>query len=43
MSTHQVWQQEVAANDEYHPRAAGYAAVATFVQSWSHWQGWFND
>lgn len=43
MSTHQVWQQEIAANDAYHPGAAGYAALAGLVYNWSAWQAWFND
>lgn len=38
-----VWISEAIANDGAHPRAAGYAELATWVQSWSAWQTWFSE
>ena len=38
-----VWIPEAIANDGAHPRAAGYAELATWVQSWSAWQTWFSE
>jgi len=39
----EIWLKEVAANDSYHPSAAGYLEYANLVQNWDAWQGWFNS
>ncbi|MBE9228712.1 lipase [Phormidium sp. LEGE 05292] len=39
----EFWLKEVAANDSYHPNAAGYSAYANLVQNWDAWQGWLNS
>ena len=39
----EVWLKEVAANDSYHPNAAGYLEFANLVQNWDAWQSWFNS
>ncbi|MGQ4650030.1 GDSL-type esterase/lipase family protein [Lyngbya aestuarii] len=38
-----VWMSEVAANDDAHPRAAGYSELAWLVQSWKAWSSWFRE
>lgn len=38
-----IWLKEVAANDSYHPNAAGYLDYANLVEKWVAWQGWFNS
>jgi len=32
------WQAEVSANDGAHPRAAGYAKMATWIGAWPSWR-----
>ncbi|MFB2876147.1 GDSL-type esterase/lipase family protein [Floridanema aerugineum] len=39
----EVWLKEVAANDSYHPNAAGYLEFANLVQNWDAWQSWLNS
>lgn len=39
----EIWPKEVAANDSYHPNAAGYFEYANLVQNWDAWQGWFDS
>ncbi|MFB2837559.1 GDSL-type esterase/lipase family protein [Floridanema evergladense] len=39
----EVWLKEVAANDSYHPKAAGYSEYANLVQKWDAWQSWLNS
>ncbi len=34
---------DVAANDNVHPRAAGYAEMAEFISTWPAWQDWVQD
>ena len=34
------WMDEVRANDGAHPRAAGYARIAAFIETWQGW--WFG-
>ena len=34
-----VWMREVAAIDDAHPQAEGYATLANLIVSWEHW--WF--
>lgn len=43
LSKSEVWLKEVAANDSYHPKAAGYSEYANLVKNWDAWQGWFNS
>lgn len=38
-----VWLAEAKANDESHPRAAGYAEFAAIVQNWDGWLSWFTS
>jgi len=40
LSQDSVWMAEVSADDGAHPRAAGYATLATLVDKWSEW--WFR-
>lgn len=37
-----IWTQEVAENDGAHPRAGGYAELATIVETWHAWLAWFD-
>lgn len=39
----EIWLKEVAANDSYHPNAAGYLEFANLVQNWNAWQNWLNS
>lgn len=39
----EFWLKEVAANDSYHPKAAGYLEYANLVQNWDAWQSWLNS
>lgn len=36
-----TWLKEAKANDDAHPRAAGYAEFAAIVQDWEDWLNWF--
>lgn len=40
LQSSEVWFKEAAANDGYHPGAAGYAELAQIVQNWSSWLSW---
>lgn len=42
LSQSEIWLQEVAAGDRYHPDAGGYAEFAQIVQNWSVWKHWFT-
>ena len=37
-----IWQEELAANDGAHPRAAGYAALAHLIEEWPAWKAWLT-
>lgn len=34
------WMQEIRENDDAHPRAVGYAKIATLIEAWPQW--WFR-
>lgn len=42
LSRSQIWLQEAAANDGYHPDAAGYTEFAQQVQTSAAWHRWFH-
>ncbi|HEY9616676.1 MAG TPA: GDSL-type esterase/lipase family protein [Microcoleaceae cyanobacterium] len=42
LSRSQIWLQEAAANDGYHPDAAGYTEFAQLVQTSAVWHRWFT-
>jgi lysophospholipase L1-like esterase len=39
----EVWLQELAQNDDSHPRAAGYAELARIIHNWDAWKDWFKN
>lgn len=42
LSTSAVWTREVADYDGAHPRADGYAELASLVENWSAWRSWLQ-
>ncbi len=37
-----TWVREATANDGAHPRAGGYAELASLVSAWPPWRSWLN-